>query len=113
MTQFAILRTLGGHKDQLIRILLGQQLVIYGFGLAAGTVLGVLLSTATLSFLQFSTTAVNITMEQLPPYVLSFNLLGTGFFYAALLLAFALALLIGIQTALRGGLGQALRIGED
>jgi putative ABC transport system permease protein len=113
MTQFAILRTLGGQKDQLVMILLGQQLVIYGFGLAAGTVLGVLLSTATLPFLQFSTISVNTAMDQLPPYVLSFNLPGTGIFYAALLLAFALALLIGIQTALRGGLGQALRIGED
>jgi ABC-type lipoprotein release transport system permease subunit len=113
MTQFAILRTLGGQRDQLVRILLGQQLVIYGFALAAGTVLGVLLSTATLPFLQFSTIAVNTTMEQLPPYVLSFNLPGTGIFFAALLLAFALALLIGIQAALRGGLGQTLRIGED
>jgi putative ABC transport system permease protein len=113
LTQFAILRTLGGQRNQLVRILLGQQLVIYGFGLAAGTVLGVLLSTATLPFLQFSTTTVNTTMEQLPPYVLSFNLPEIGIFYAALLLAFGLALLIGIQTALRGGLGQTLRIGED
>jgi ABC-type lipoprotein release transport system permease subunit len=113
MTQFAILRTLGGQRNQLVRILLSQQLVIYGFGLTAGTVLGLLLSTASLPFLQFSTIAVNTTMEQLPPYVLSFNLLGTGIFYATLLLAFAVALLIGIQTALRGGLGQALRIGED
>jgi putative ABC transport system permease protein len=113
MTQFAILRTLGGQRDQLVRILLSQQLVIYGFGLAAGTVLGVLLSTATLPFLQFSTTTVNTTMEQLPPYAVSFNLPGTGIFYAALLVAFALALLIGIQTALRGGLGQTLRLGED
>jgi ABC-type lipoprotein release transport system permease subunit len=113
MTQFAILRTLGGQRQQLVRILLGQQLVIYGFGLVAGTALGVLLSTATLPFLQFSTTTVNTTMEQLPPFALSFNLPETGIFYAALLLAFALALLIGIQTALRGGLGQTLRIGED
>jgi hypothetical protein len=52
-------------------------------------------------------------MEQLPPYALSFNLPGTGIFYAALLLAFGLALLIGVQTAVRGGLGRALRIGED
>ncbi|PWT76897.1 MAG: hypothetical protein C5B60_03560 [Chloroflexi bacterium] len=113
MTQFAILRTLGGQRNQLVRILLGQQLVIYGFGLAAGTLLGVLLSTATLPFLQFSTTSLDTTMEQLPPYALSFNLPGTGIFYAALLLAFALALLIGVQTALRDGLGRALRIGED
>ena len=113
MTQFAILRTLGGHSNQLVGILLGQQLMIYGFGLAAGTVLGVLLSTATLPFLQFSTLALNTTVEQLPPYVLSFNLAGIGVFYAALLVAFALALFIGMQTALRGGLGQTLRLGED
>jgi predicted lysophospholipase L1 biosynthesis ABC-type transport system permease subunit len=113
LTQFAILRTLGGQRNQLVIILLGQQLVIYGFGLAAGTLLGVALSTATVPFMQFSTTTVDTAVQDLPPYTLSFNLPGTGIFYAVLLVAFGLALLIGVQTALRGGLGRALRIGED
>ena len=113
LTQFAILRTLGGRKPQLVRILLGQQLVVFGFGLLAGTVLGAVLSTATLPFLQFTTSTLNTTAQQLPPYVLSINPSAMVGFYGVLLAALALALLIGVGGALRGGLGTALRIGED
>ena len=113
LTQFAILRTLGGRKPQLVRILLGQQLVVFGFGLLAGTVLGAFLSTATLPFLQFSTSTVNTTAQQLPPYILSADPAAMIGFYGVLLAAFALALVIGVGGALRVGLGTALRIGED
>jgi hypothetical protein len=113
LTQFAILRTLGGRKPQLVRILLGQQLVVFGFGLLAGTVLGAVLSTATLPFLQFTTSTLNTTAQQLPPYVLSINPAAMVGFYGVLLAALALALVIGVGGALRVGLGTALRIGED
>jgi hypothetical protein len=113
LTQFAILRTLGGQKPQLVRILLGQQLVVVSFGLLEGTVLGAILSTATLPFLQFSTSTLNTTAQQLPPYLLSFNPAAMIGFYGVLLAAFALALVIGVGAALRVGLGTALRIGED
>ena len=113
LTQFAILRTLGGRKAQLARILLAQQAIVYGFGLVAGTALGVVLSTATLPFLQFSTAALNTTAQILPPFLLSFNVLAIAGFYAALIAAFIVALVVGLQVALRGGLGQAIRLGED
>jgi ABC-type lipoprotein release transport system permease subunit len=113
LTQFAILRTLGGRKPQLVRILLGQQLVVFGFGLLAGTALGAILSTATLPFLQFSTSTLNTSAERLPPYVLVVNPVAIIVFYGVLLAAFALALLIGAGGALRVGLGAAMRIGED
>jgi ABC-type antimicrobial peptide transport system permease subunit len=113
LTQFAILRTLGGRKAQLARILVAQQLIVYGFGLVAGTALGVVLSTATLPFLQFSTAVLNTTAQILPPFLLSFNVLAIAGFYVALIAAFVLALIVGLQVALRGGLGQAIRLGED
>jgi hypothetical protein len=45
--------------------------------------------------------------------VLVLNPMGMFFFYAALLGAFALALLIAARYAATIGLGQALRLGED
>ncbi len=112
-TQFAILRTLGGGRAQLIGILLAQQAVVYGFGLVAGSALGVVLVTATLPFLQFTTATVNTTEQLLPPFLLAFNPATLAGFYVALLLAFAAALSSGVLVALRGGLGQAIRLGED
>ncbi len=112
-TQLAVLRTLGGSQSQLAGIHVTQQAVVYSFGLIAGTVLGVLLATATLPFLQFSTAVLNLTADVLPPFLLSFNVVALAVFYAAVLLAFALALVASLQIAQRGGLGRAIRLGED
>jgi ABC-type antimicrobial peptide transport system permease subunit len=110
---FAILRTLGGRRQQLLGILLTQQAIVYGFGLVAGTLLGIVLSTATLPFLTFSTAVLDAASQQLPPSLLAMDTRTIAGFYAAMLLTFAAALIIGTQAVLRGGLGQTLRIGED
>jgi ABC-type lipoprotein release transport system permease subunit len=111
--QFAILRTLGTSGSQLTALLLSEQGVVYLFGLVGGTLLGLLLTTATLPFLQFSDTAVDPSRVGVPPYQLVLSPSGMLTFYAALLLAFALALLIAARYAATIGLGQALRLGED
>jgi hypothetical protein len=111
--QFAVLRTLGMPSRQITGLLLGEQLVVYAFGLAGGTILGLLLVTATLPFLQFSDSAVNVGELGVPPYLLVFNLPDVALFYAALVAAFALALAIGGRFASRLGLGSTLRLGED
>jgi ABC-type antimicrobial peptide transport system permease subunit len=113
VTQFAVLRTVGMEGRQLTGLLLGEQLIVYLFGLAGGTILGLLLVTATLPFLQFSDTTVDPSKLGVPPYVLTFNGTGTGVFYLALLVAFALALTIAARFASTIGLGKALRLGED
>ncbi|MEO7003107.1 MAG: FtsX-like permease family protein [Ktedonobacterales bacterium] len=112
-TQFAVLRTLGVASGELTRLLLGEQLVVYIFGLVAGTALGVLLTTATLPFLQFSDQAVNPAQLGVPPYTLVFNWPGAAIFYLALLAAFVVALAIAARYAATIGLGKALRLGED
>ncbi|MGO8948324.1 MAG: FtsX-like permease family protein, partial [Ktedonobacterales bacterium] len=94
LTEFAILRALGGQRPQLVGILLTQQMMVYGFGLVIGSILGVILSTLTLPFLQFSTGEINPYTQQLPPYLLSFNTATIAGFYMALLVAFGLALFI-------------------
>jgi ABC-type lipoprotein release transport system permease subunit len=112
-TQFAILRTLGMNRSQMVRLLLGQQAAVYLFGLVGGAALGLALATATLPFLQFSTAALDPTHYRIPPFVVVFEPVGLALFLVGLVLAFALGLLVAARAALRIGLGRALRIGED
>ncbi len=112
-TQFAVLRTLGVGNSQLIRTLLSEQTVVYGFGLVGGTALGALLVTATLPFLQFSDRPVDPSLLGTPPYVLITNPGNLALFYGSLLIAFVVALLIAARYAATVGLGKALRLGED
>ncbi|HEX8732585.1 MAG TPA: FtsX-like permease family protein, partial [Ktedonobacterales bacterium] len=112
-TQFAVLRTLGVGNGDLIKILLSEQSVVYAFGLIGGSLLGALLVTATLPFLQFSDQPVDPTMLGTPPYVLVTDPKMLAIFYAALIAAFIIALLIAARYAATVGLGRALRLGED
>jgi hypothetical protein len=112
-TQFAVLRTVGMSARQLAGLLLGEQVIVYLFGLIGGTLLGVLLVTATLPFLQFSDTTVDPSKLGIPPYQLAANPATILIFYAALLGAFILALLVAARYAATIGIGKALRIGED
>ncbi|HEX6799765.1 MAG TPA: FtsX-like permease family protein [Ktedonobacterales bacterium] len=113
VTQFAILRTLGAGGRQLLGILLSQQLIVFCCGLLGGTLLGLVLATATLPFLQFSTQVANAAALRLPPYTLVLDPLPLAAFYGALVLACLLALAVSARIATRTGLGKALRIGED
>jgi ABC-type antimicrobial peptide transport system permease subunit len=112
-TQFAVLRTVGMAGRQLTGLLLGEQIVVYIFGMIGGTLLGLLLVSATLPFLQFSDTTIDPAKLGIPPYQLAFNGSGTAIFYASLLIAFVLALAIAARYATTIGLGKALRLGED
>jgi ABC-type lipoprotein release transport system permease subunit len=111
--QFAVLRTIGMAGRELTGLLLSEQVVVYLFGLVGGTILGLLLTTATLPFLQFSDTTVNAATLGIPPYTLTFTWQTVAIFYAALLVAFGVALLIAARYANSIGLGKALRLGED
>lgn len=112
-TQFAVLRTVGMAGRQLSGLLLGEQIVVYLFGLLGGTILGLLLVTATLPFLEFSDTTIDPARLGIPPYDIVFNMQGIGIFYLSLLVAFVIALLIAARYATTIGLGNALRLGED
>ncbi len=111
--RFAVLRTLGMGGSQLTRLLLGEQIVVYIFGLVGGTLLGLVLIAATLPYLQFGDTTIDPGMAGVPPYVLTLDLVNTAVFYALLLGACALALGVAARYARTLGLGKALRLGED
>jgi putative ABC transport system permease protein len=113
LRQFAILRTLGMDRRQVTRMLLGEQAIVYLFGLVGGTALGAILTTATLPFLQFSTALDSPERVGVPPYVLVFNGAGAVAFYAVLAGAFFVALVLAAAMASRIGLGRTLRLGED
>lgn len=110
---FAVLRTVGMTSRQIGQLLLSEQFVVYLFGLLGGTALGLLLTVATLPFLQFGDVTLDSSQIGVPPYALTFNASGLLYFYLALLVAFALALIIASRFAASIGLGKALRIGED
>lgn len=112
-TQFSVLRTLGLSRRNLRSVLMAEQLVVYAFGLVGGTALGLVLSAAVLPYLQFSDSTIDPSQLGVPPYRLSLNPVGTGGFYAALFIAFALALALASRAATRSGISDALRIGED
>ncbi|HEU5349207.1 MAG TPA: ABC transporter permease, partial [Ktedonobacterales bacterium] len=111
--QFAIFRTLGMASRQLTGLLLSEQVVIYLFGLIGGTILGLILTTATWPFLTFSDSTVDPSAVGVPPYVLITNWSNIELFYGALLVAFVLALAIAARYAATIGLGKTLRLGED
>jgi ABC-type lipoprotein release transport system permease subunit len=112
-TQFAVLRTLGASSGQLVRLLLGEQLAIYLFGLLAGTALGAVLATATLPYLEFGGSQGDAAAQTVPPSVLAIHWPSLGLFYGCLALALLLALLWMARYAARLGLGRTLRLGED
>ncbi|HEY7780847.1 MAG TPA: FtsX-like permease family protein [Ktedonobacterales bacterium] len=111
--RFAVLRTIGLTGAQLAGVLLSEQAVVYAFGLVAGTLLGLLLATATLPFLQFSDTATDPARVGVPAYVLAVDPAALLWLYVILLGAFIIALLIAARYAATIGLGKTLRLGED
>lgn len=112
-SQFAVLRTLGASGAQLVRLLLGEQLAVYLFGLLAGTALGAVLATATLPYLAFGGGQGDAATQTVPPSLLVIQWPQVGLFYGCLALALVLALLWMTSYANRLGLGSTLRLGED
>jgi hypothetical protein len=111
--RFAVLRTLGMAGRQLTRLLLVEQLVVYAFGLLAGTLLGLLLALATLPYLQFGDTSLDPATLGVPPYQVAVDPVKVALFYAVLVTSVALALAAAAFYANAVGLGKALRLGED
>lgn len=111
--QFAILRTLGMSRHQLTMLLLGEQVVVYLVGLLGGTLLGLILTTATWPYLTFSDFTVDPTTVGVPAYLIVTNWHNVGLFYGALLVALVLALATASRYAATIQLGKILRLGED
>ena len=112
-TQFAVLRTLGMGSGALLRMLLSEQTVIYITGVVGGLALSALLGFAALPFLSFSSAAYQPPVLGVPAPQLAVNLNGSVVFLLALVVMFAVALVLAGFVAQSAGLGKALRVGED
>jgi hypothetical protein len=111
--QFALMRTLGMSARQLVRLLLGEQVVVFAFGVVAGSLLGLLLVSTTLPFLELTDSTIAGGTPSLPPYALALDPPRVALFYLALVVVCLMALLLSARVAAAAGLGQALRVGED
>jgi ABC-type lipoprotein release transport system permease subunit len=111
--QFAVLRTVGMGAQQLARLLLTEQVMVYVFGLVGGTALGLVMASATLPFLQFGDTSNDPSILGIPAYLLAFDPAAMGWFYLTLAVAAIIALALSQRFAARVGLGRTLRLGED
>lgn len=110
--QFAVLRTLGAGRGELANILLGEQTVVYVFGLVTGTLLGVALSTASLPYMEYGSTLSDPGALGVPSPTLALNIAGMALFYVALFLALALSLGLSWLAARRAHLDRALRLDD-
>lgn len=110
--QFAVLRTLGAGKGELANILLGEQTVVYVFGVVAGAVLGLALSTASLPYMEYGSTLSDPGTLGVPPPTIALNFAGMGLFFAALGAALALSLAGNWVLARRSHLDRALRLDD-
>jgi ABC-type lipoprotein release transport system permease subunit len=113
VTQFAVLRTFGMGDGQLVRMLLGEQVVIYCAGALGGLAVSALLMVAALPFLAFSSASYQPPELGVPMPMLAVNVNGSLVFLLGLVAMFAIALVIAGRIARSSGLGQALRVGED
>jgi ABC-type lipoprotein release transport system permease subunit len=111
--QFAILRTLGMGRRELTNVILTEQLALYGCGISGGLAVGLILSVATLPYLEFASLLTDSAPPGVPSYLLIVNVRGIVFFLGVIALAFALGLLWQRQVAARVVLDRILRLGED
>lgn len=111
--QFAILRTLGVGSGALTRMLLIEQALIYLFGALGGLALGALLAVANLPFLATSSSTYLPPTPGVPSAQLAVNGQGSLIYLGALVGVCAVALIVVAVAAHMGGLGEALRVGED
>jgi ABC-type lipoprotein release transport system permease subunit len=111
--QLAVLRTVGLGRAQLAGMLLGELVLVCALGMVGGSALGLLLTTATLPFLQFGDTTLDPAQLGVPAYRITLGAVGLAGFYVALIVALAIAVALSARYAYRLGLGRTLRVGED
>ncbi len=120
LTNFAVLRALGGSRRQLASVLLWEQGIIYATALALGALFGVLLSLLALPTLIFTSvgsgapvsTGEFYLLQSEPPVqvVIPWTL---WLALAILVIVCAIAIWMMVRIVSRPSLGQTLRLNED
>jgi hypothetical protein len=111
--QSAVLRTIGMGSRQVLSMLLWEQAIVYAGALVGGTAVGLVLTLATVPFLQFSDTSLDPVMLGVPSFALVANPAAVVLFYLGVAASLVVAMAFTARYAARRGLGRALRIGEE
>lgn len=111
--RFVILRTLGAHPRELLRLLLSEQVMIFGLGVVGGSLLGFLMTVITLPYLQFSAATVDPAKLGVPPYQLVSAPVELLALYGAFVLGLVLVALLALRAVMSVAINRALRIAEN
>ncbi len=106
--QFALMRTVGFSMSQLTTLVLLEQLLVMGAGLALGTWMGGRLGATMMPFLGHDDKGTQV----LPPFVIDINWETLAITYAAMALVFAIIITGMIFLVRRISLQRILRLGE-
>jgi ABC-type antimicrobial peptide transport system permease subunit len=109
VSNYSILRALGFSPGQLYTTLLVEQVVLMLSGLAAGTILGILLNQLILSGLPLRLGE----LDTIPPFMVQTDWTLVVRVYITLVIAFLLSLGIAIFFLWRVKIHRVLRIGEE
>lgn len=118
LTSFAVLRALGTTPRQILTMLIWEQGVVYVLALGLGLLLGLLLSTAALPALIFTSLLANLGANDGPPIdvpaaqvIVRGDWLGITM--GALVVICALAVAITTFIVSRASLSESLRLNQD
>jgi len=106
--EFAIVRTLGFSLRQIIGLIGLEQVFVIGSGMGIGTLLGLLISSRMMPFLQLT----EMGQRVMPPFVPVVDWLTVGISYIILAVAFLLTISLVILFFSKIAIHRALRIGE-
>ncbi len=106
--QFALMRTVGFSMGQLTTLVLMEQVLVIGAGLALGTWMGGRLGASMLPFLAHDDQGAHV----LPPFIVDVNWGTLALTYAAMALLFAIIIAGVIILVRRISLQRILRLGE-
>ena len=106
--QFALMRTVGFSMGQLTTLVLLEQMLVIGAGLALGTWMGGRLGATMMPFLGHNDEGTRV----LPPFVVDVNWGTLGLTYLAMGLLFAVIISVVIILVRRISLQRILRLGE-
>ena len=106
--QFALMRTVGFSMGQLTTLVLLEQVLVMGAGLALGTWMGGRLGATMMPFLGHDDQGTQV----LPPFVVDVNWQTLGVTYAAMAIVFAIIITGVIFMVRRISLQRILRLGE-
>ncbi|MEJ7725457.1 MAG: ABC transporter permease [Actinomycetes bacterium] len=109
LTELAVLRALGVSRRQVLGMLLVEQAFLIGISLGAGLLIGVAVSALVVPLVVLSPSALQV----LPPVLLDVPWLTLGITAVATAVALGGLVVLAANRLQRGGLGSALRLGED